>query len=119
MTDEQLEAFYESVVLPQFGIKKASIAWEASKRVGPDELAFRFSESGRRYILIFEDHFGLGRDPQFIERHLGLSKEMFTFVAPASEEAAENLPSYVGFSLPVPYQYCEGVTGTFTLLKIM
>lgn len=119
MTDKQMEVFYEAAVLPQFGIEpEAKLIWEASRRMGPDELAFRFNILGQRYILIFEDYFGLGQSPDFIEETLGLRPSMYEFVEPISAESKSNRPSYVGFALPVPYKYCEGVTGTFTLLKL-
>jgi hypothetical protein len=119
MTDEQLESFYASAVLPQFGIEDNAIAWEASRELGPDELAFRFKSEGQTYVLIFEDYFGLGRSEGFIKEHLGFNKGEYEFMPPLSSEEEDQLPSYVGFKLPVPFKYCEGVTGTFTLLKVL
>ncbi|HKX72938.1 MAG TPA: hypothetical protein VJM32_02915 [Candidatus Saccharimonadales bacterium] len=119
MADEHLQSFYTSAVLPQFGIEDDAITWEASRELGPDELTFRFKSEGQTYVLIFEDYFGLGRSEDFIKEHLDFSKGEYEFMPPLSAEDKDRLPSYVGFKLPVPFKYCEGVTGTFTLLKVL
>lgn len=98
--------------MPQFGIV-SNIAWERSKVTGPDEMAHYFSIGKQKYILIFEDYGGLGKDPSYIRDHV--TTEKYTFVEPVSK--TYDPPSW-GFRLLAPYRYCANVTGTFTLLAI-
>jgi hypothetical protein len=111
-----LLGFYEAAVLPQFGITNVKIDWGERIRLGPDEFYCDFQINGKDYGLIFEDYQDLGQDPAYIEDELGLRKDQYEFVLPIS--ATHISPSYAGFRMPTPYKYIEGVTGTFTLLRI-
>jgi len=119
MTTSRLQVFYQVAVLPQFGLKTAGITWSKSARLGPDELADWFELNGEAYVLIYEDNFGLGKNPDFVNKHLNLKVGEYDFVPPTSKNPMDAMPSYVGFKLPVPYRYVEGVTGSFTLLRLL
>lgn len=119
MTTEQYHAFYQTAVLPQFGLDVSNIKWGESARLGPDELADWFTLNGETYALIFEDYFGLGKSPDYIQKQLNLKPGEYVFVEPTSDNPTDASPSYIGFKLPVPYKYVEGVTGTFTLLRLL
>jgi hypothetical protein len=116
MQDKPLYVFYEKAVLPQFGIKDTAITWDGSQDVGPDETVHYFQIGKQQYALVFEDYDGKGRDSAFIKEHVAIRSPKFTFVEPEAE--TNSSPSYDGFRLPTPYQYCHNVTGTFTLLKL-
>jgi hypothetical protein len=116
MTEIQLHAYYTTAVLPQFGITADNIQWINCRTLGPDEFAHAFTLDWQRYILIFEDYDGLGRDPEFIDETLDLRPQDFEYIVPTSD--TNSSPSYTGFHPPTTYKYVEGVTGTFTLLKV-
>lgn len=115
MQGSALYEFYEKAVLPQFGITEAAVGWKGSQDI-VDESVHYFQIGEQSYALIFEDYDGVGRDPVFIREHVAVRSPKFSFVDPVAE--ATNPPSYDGFSLPAPFQYCFNVTGTFTLLKL-
>lgn len=115
MKPEYLYAFYEYMLLPQFGIEGEHIGWQGSTDIGPDETAHYFSTDTHDFILIFEDVDGLGRDPKFIEDELGLSRENYTFVKPKAHSDVS--PSF-RLIPPAPYKYAPNITGSFTLLKL-
>lgn len=115
-SSDYLVSFYEAAVLPQFGIEGAQIDWGERTRLGPDEFYCDFRINEKEYGLIFEDYQDLGQNPAYIEDELGLRKDQYEFVLPIS--ATHIPPSYAGFRMPTPYKYVEGVTGTFTLLRV-
>lgn len=112
-----LHAFYERVILLQFGLQKLPVIWEQSQDIGPDESVHYFSIGKRSFALIFEDYDGKGRDPGFIQEHIVVGNRAYKFIAPTS--ATGSPPSYDGMHLPAPYQYCPNVTGTFTLIELL
>lgn len=112
---EYLYAFYEYVLLPQFGINNQPVAWHRSTQLGPDETAHYFAIGTTFYILIFEDFDGLGRNSEFIQSTLGLSPNTYQFIPPEAHTA--NPPSF-SFKLETPYRYAAEITGTFTLLQL-
>jgi hypothetical protein len=113
--DAFYHAFYEQAVLPQFGIKDAQIVWHEQRTLGGDEAAFFFNVEDHGYVLIFEDHGGLGKNKTFIQEKV-LEGQDFVYVQPIAQTNAG--PSYDGFNLPAPSQYCPLVTGMFTLIRI-
>lgn len=117
MDNEALYAFYSYVVLPQFGVGDNEVQWQGSSVLGPDEWAHYFSLDGTAYVLIFEDAGGLGATESYIRQEVLVSERPFEYVKPISE--APHSPSYDGFHLPTPYQYCPNVTGTFTLIRLL
>jgi hypothetical protein len=115
MDGPSLYQFYEKAVLPQFGLKDAQIEWQNSQNI-VDEAVHYFQIGQQAYALIFEDYDGVGRSAAFIQEHVAIRSPKYSFVGPIAQ--ATNPPSYDGFSLPAPFQYCFNVTGTFTLLKL-
>lgn len=114
---DYLRVFYQDAVLPQFGVDMGQIAWGHIETTGPDEFYYRFWIEECEYILMFEDYEGWGRSASYIESELGLRVGEYEFVPPVS--ATGVAPSYDGFRrMPAPYQYIEGITGTFTLLRV-
>lgn len=116
LDDATLQAFYEAAVLPQFGIVRKDIQWHGRTDLGPDEMAFYFSLEGIEHILIYEDYGGLGQNDEYIRNEVLVNGRPYEFVLPTS--ATAHSPSYDGFNLPPPSCYCEGVTGTFTLIRL-
>jgi len=116
LSEQSLHTFYAYAVLPQFGIKDCDIEWQAAEALGGDESLHRFSSEQRSYALIFEDYEGLGSNEAFIKDRLLGDKESYEFVLPISETSIS--PSYNGLGLPAPSQYCDNVTGTFTLVEL-
>lgn len=117
ITDEALYAFYTHAVLPQFGIQGVTITWNGSQATGPDESAHYFTVDCVDYALIFEDFDGLGRNDAYIRENVIGHHSSYSFVQPIASSATP--PSYDGFNLPTPYQYCENITGTFTLIQLV
>jgi hypothetical protein len=116
LNEENLHSFYKHVVLPQFGIKDNDITWQPAETLGGDESLHRFSVSERSYALIFEDCQGLGNNEEFITHNILGDKRSYKFVVPISKTSIS--PSYYGFRLPTPSQYCSNITGTFTLIEL-
>lgn len=117
LSEETLHTFYTYAVLPQFGIKDCDITWQPAEVVGGDESLHRFSALDRSYALIFEDHQGVGNNEDFIREKLTGEEKPFELVEPISQTAIS--PSYDGFRLPAPSQYCPNITGTFTLVELL
>lgn len=117
MEQDSLYNFYEHAVLPQFGINDPSIVWRGSRRVEGDEFAHSFQSQGQDYILFFEDYADGPLSEAYIEKNLLPSGATFNFIEPTSHSNIP--PSYDGFRLAAPSQYCENVTGVFTLLKLV
>lgn len=117
MREESLYDFYEHVVLPQFGFKDLALNWDGSQRTGPDEMAHYFAVDGTDYALIFEDAGGLGQNDAYIRQYVLEHHSSYSFVKPIA--ASGSSPSYDGLQLPAPCQYCENITGIFTLLKLI
>lgn len=117
MKDKSLHDFYQHTVLPQFSIKSVSIVWTGCQQTGPDEFAHYFKLNTVDYALIFEDYDGLGRNDDYIREHVLEHHASYAFVNPTSDTS--KFPTYDGFRLPAPSQYCENVTGNFTLLKLL
>lgn len=115
MESPSLYQFYEKVVLPQFGIKNAAIDWKDSQNIVNESVHY-FQIDKQSYALIFEDFDGKGRDPAFIREYVAIRSPKYSFVNPTAQ--ATNPPSYDGFQLPTPFEYCFNVTGTFTLLEL-
>jgi len=107
--------FYEHAVLPQFGYKNRQTVWTESYRIEADEFAHAVDIDSVPHILIWEDYQGLGSNVDFLKDHV-TNGASFEFIEPLSQTGA--FPSYDGFRLPTPSQYCENVTGTFTLIKL-
>jgi hypothetical protein len=116
MNGKSLYNFYEYAVLPQFGVKNTIITWNGSQQTGPDESVHYFSVNNTSYALIFEDAGGLGQNDDYIHENVLEQHSSYSFVQPIA--ATSSAPSYDGFHLPAPYQYCENVTGSFTLLLL-
>ena len=112
---KSLYEFYEKFLLLQFDIKDKQISWGHSDRLGPDENAHYFQFEGESYVLIFEDYGGLALKKAFIEETINLQGKRFEYVPPISE--TDQSISYM-VKFPTPYQYCENVTGAFTLIKL-
>lgn len=112
-----LHEFYTKAVLPQFGLDTTAIEWYEVRRLGPDEMAHIFAINRQTYILIYEDYYGLGRSPHYIRENLDLDKKEFEYINPIS--SSEHSPSYRGFTPEAPYKFVEGVTGSFTLIRII
>jgi len=70
---------------------------------------------GLRYLLIFEDYCGLAVLAAYLFETLGLAEDSFQYISPIS--ATEHAPSYI-VKFPTSYQYCENITGAFTLIKL-
>jgi hypothetical protein len=117
MEKNSLYNYYQHAVLPQFGIKDTEVNWTNSRRVEADEFVHYFFASSDAFALIFEDYDGLGRNDSFIREHILDDYKGYEFVEPHS--ATDSAPTYDGFRLPAPSQYCENVTGNFTLLKLL
>lgn len=115
MQGKPLHKFYEKFLLPQFGIKDKEIKWGDSVDIGPDETVHYFSIDSEDYALIFEDYGGLGSTEDFVKENVILKNNDFEYVNPTSH--TNSAPSYPVI-FPTPYQYCENVTGTFTLIKL-
>lgn len=115
MNGKAVYKFYERVLLPQFGIKDVLIEWKGSDDVGPDEMVHYFSTSASAYALVFEDYDGLGRMESFIRENVKLRGDNFEYVLPVSY--SDFSPSYP-IKFPTPYQYCDNVTGMFTLVRL-
>jgi hypothetical protein len=113
--DAFYHTFYEQAVLPQFGIRDAEIIWHDRRTLGGDEVAFLFAVDGQEYALIFEDYGGLGKNKAFIQDKL-LEGGDFEYVQPIAKTNAG--PSYDGFKLPTPSQYCQWITGMYTLIRL-
>lgn len=116
MNGKSLYDFYEQVVLPQFGIKNTDIIWSGSQQTGPDESVHYFSIDNTNYGLIFEDAGGLGQNDEYIRENVLEQRSSYIFIQPIA--ATNSAPSYDGLHLPAPYQYCENVTGSFTLISM-
>lgn len=116
MTDKTLCEFYANAVLPQFGMKDFYVTWTGSQQAGPDEFIHYFKINNIDYALIFEDYDGIGRNDDFIRENVLERHTKYEYVEPIS--ATSQSPTYSGFRLPPPSQYCENVTGSFTLLKL-
>jgi hypothetical protein len=108
--------FYTYAVLPQFGIASTPIAWQGVEQLGPDEFLCRFHIDNECYALVYEDYDGLGRSDAFIREKVVHKGQDYRFVQPVSQ--SNTSPSYDGFKLQTPSQYVEGITGTFTLIKV-
>ena len=117
LTIPALHEFYTKAVLPQFGLIIDAPSWYETRKLGPDEMAHTFTFDHQTYILIYEDYYELGRSPHYIFENLGLDKKEFEYISPTSH--SEHSPSYRGFTLETPYKFVEGVTGSFTLIKIL
>lgn len=117
MHEDSLHDFYKYAVLPQFGIKNVPIIWQGSHDTGPDETAHYFKLKEQDYVLIFEDYDGNGRNDAYIKDNVLEYSSLYEFIKPTSQTS--NSPSYNGFKLPAPSMYCSGVTGTFTLIKLL
>lgn len=116
MDEASLHQFYQHILLPQFGFgKEGTYDWEKTANLGPDETAHWFARKGKRYILIYEDYDGLGRNRDFISKQLGLAAGQYEFVEPTS--ATDRAPSYP-IKFPAPCMYARNITGTFTLLEL-
>jgi hypothetical protein len=116
MKPEYLYAFYEYTLLPQFDIESEEIGWQKSIEIGPDETAHFFFTLTHSFVLIFEDYDGLGRDPSFIEETLSLKDGEYIFVSPKVD--LMTAPS-IHFIPQTSYKYAPGITGTFTLLRLL
>ena len=115
MEGKSLYDFYESFLLPQFGIKDVKVEWSDSEDVGPDESIHYFSANANDYALIFEDCGGFGCADYWVKENVKLKDGNFEYVNPTSN--SNHAPSY-RVKFPTPYQYCVNVTGSFTLVKL-
>ena len=114
--ERTLYDFYTHAVLPQFGITDATVIWQDTEQLGPDEFLYRFRIDNERYALVYEDYDGLGRADAFIREKVVHEGQDYQFVQPVSQSNTN--PSYDGFKLRPPSQYIEGITGTLTLIRI-
>ncbi len=114
MHGKSLYEFYEKFLLLQFGIQDQKIVWSHSHDIGPDEVAHYFEMDGYRYVLVFEDYGGLAVEEKYVQETLNLEDNSFQYISPIS--ATKHAPSYI-VKFSTPYQYCENVTGAFTLIK--
>lgn len=117
MDEKALHVFYTYAILPQFGLQACDVMWHPGEPLGPDESLHRFSANKRSYGLIFEDNEGLGYTDAFIRDTILFNNEPYDFIPPLAETSIS--PSYNGFRLPTPFQYCAQVTGTFTLVEFL
>jgi hypothetical protein len=116
--DNFYQKFYAQAVLPQFGIKDADVVWGEQRRLGGDEAAFFFRLDSDAYVLVYEDHGGLGKNENFIrDQVFGGDEKQFEFVQPIAQTSSS--PSYDGFKLPAPSQYAPMITGVYTLVKLV
>ncbi len=115
MNSKSLYEFYSKVLLPQFGFEGEDIHWRTSADVGPNESVHYFSIGETEYALLFEDAGGLWNDIKFVKDHVKLKRENFEYIQPVS--FSDISPSYP-IMFPAPFQYCENITGKFTLIKI-
>ena len=116
MDEKFYQMFYAKAVLPQFGLQGTDAVWGERRVLGLDESAYPFRIWDARYILIYEDYQGLGRNPDYIKKEVAGS-DKFEYVEPTSKTSSS--PSYSGFHLPVPYQYVRDITGSFTLIRLL
>jgi hypothetical protein len=117
MNPATLHQFYQFAVLPQFAMQDCHISWGESKLGDGDEAIHYFACEGAEYALIFEDYDGLGRNDAYIRHHVLGRFAAYEFVKPTS--ATNKAPTYDGFRLSTPSVYCDGVTGNFTLLRLL
>jgi hypothetical protein len=112
---EVLHSFYTHAVLPQFGFRDQTISWSESRRLEADEFAHFLAIDGIAHVLVWEDYEGAGSNADFIKQHITNGAD-FEFIQPTSHTSIA--PSYDGFRLPTPSQYCENIIGSFTLIKL-
>lgn len=100
--DGNLETYFESFILPEFGID-AGVAWMKHVRIGPDSFLHIFSVDKAKYALVFDDYYSgeskVDRD-ESIER-----------VKLANGEAVLQVTGVSG-------RYIENVTGAFRLFMV-
>ncbi len=114
---DALYSFYSHAVLPEFGFTEGKdINWINSRCIEADEFAHTLTINSMPHILIWEDYEGIGSNQEFVTTHV-CNGAKFEYIIPVSQ--TDISPSYDGFRLDSPSQYCENVTGTFTLIKLL
>lgn len=119
MEGEELYCFYKAVILPLFGIdgEAGNITWKRRKLIEPSlpDAAYYFSIGKQEYVLIFEEHHGLGYNQHFIRENV--LRRKYHFVQPIVEDYIDG-PTYMGLGLLAPHCYVANVIGSFTLLAV-
>jgi hypothetical protein len=104
MTNEVLEAFYESVILPNYAeVHTKNIQWKDHGRTGPDTWAHHFiDENDIEYVLVFDDYYING---SFLDDN------------PSHNLIRRGDTDFIRFGSEPPYKYIENVTGYFSLYE--
>lgn len=99
---ENLESFYQTVVLPSYNLPNDHIKWQSHDKIGNDTFVHYFSVANTNYTLVFED---FPSESNFIT-------EEGEIVLTKTNEQSVNL------SVKDSAEYTENKTGFFTLYKL-